>query len=114
MSASSPLPCQAGPALTYEGRCEGEITEEPRGEDGFGYDPVFYYPPLGKTFAEIALEEKNKVSHRGRALAEVRAEFDKILKWLSARLTEMKPPKPDHTQFEDNDWSAETFTPSKH
>ena len=103
----------SGPALTYEGRCEGEITEEPMGEGGFGYDPVFYYPPLGKTFAEISLEEKNKVSHRGRALAEVRDEFDKILKWLNARLTEMKPPKPDHAQFEDNDWSMEAFTPSK-
>ena len=100
----------SGPALTYEGRCEGEIIEQPKGENGFGYDPVFYYPPLGKTFAEIPLEEKNKVSHRGRALAEVRDEFDKILKWLNARLTEMKPPKPDHREFEENDWSTETFT----
>jgi XTP/dITP diphosphohydrolase len=103
----------AGPALTYEGRCEGEITETPQGEGGFGYDPVFFYPPLGKTFADISLEEKNRVSHRGRALADVRAEFDKILKWLDARLREAKAPKPDHTAFEDNDWSSETFTPSK-
>jgi len=103
----------SGPALTYEGRCEGEITEEPRGEGGFGYDPVFFYPPLQKTFAEIPLEEKNKISHRGRALAEVREEFDRILKWLEARLAEMKSPKPDHTQFEDNDWSMGTFLPKK-
>ena len=47
----------------------------------------------------------NRVSHRGRALAEVAAEFDKVLKWLDARLTEVKPPKPDHSQFEHNDWS---------
>lgn len=97
----------SGPALTYEGRCEGEITTEPRGSKGFGYDPVFYYPPFGKTFAECSSEEKNRVSHRGRALAEVAAEFDKILKWLQARVLEMKPPKPDHSQFEHNDWSEE-------
>lgn len=97
----------SGPALTYEGRCEGEITEEPRGSSGFGYDPVFFYPPLGKTFAEISLAEKNKVSHRGRALAELAAEFAKVLKWLEQRLHEEKPEKPDHRQFEHNDWSED-------
>ncbi len=97
----------SGPALTYEGRCEGEITTEPMGEQGFGYDPVFYYTPYGKTFAECSAEEKNKVSHRGKALAEVVGEFDKILTWLQARLNEVKPPKPDHSQFEHNDWSKE-------
>jgi len=95
----------SGPALTYEGRCEGEITREPRGDSGFGYDPVFFYPEYNKTFAQTSSEEKNRVSHRGRALAEVVAEFDKVLKWLDARLTEVKPPKPDHSQFEHNDWS---------
>jgi len=95
----------SGPALSYEGRCDGEITTEPHGAEGFGYDPVFFYPPLGKTFAEVPLAEKNKVSHRGRALAEVAAEFDKILKWLEQRLFEEKPPKPDHAEFEHNDWS---------
>ena len=97
----------SGPALTYEGRCEGEITVKPEGTSGFGYDPVFYYPEYGKTFAEISGEEKNKVSHRGRALQEVAAEFDKVLAWLEARLTEAKPPKPDHTQYEHNDWSGD-------
>ena len=97
----------SGPALTYEGRCEGEITVKPEGTSGFGYDPIFYYPEYGKTFAEISGEEKNKVSHRGRALQEVAAEFDKVLAWLEARLTEVKPPKPDHTQFEHNDWSGD-------
>lgn len=95
----------AGPALTYEGRCEGEIALEPHGDSGFGYDPVFFYSAFGKTFAEISSEEKNRVSHRGKALAEVVAEFDKILAWLNARLAETKPPKPDHSQFEHNDWS---------
>jgi XTP/dITP diphosphohydrolase len=71
-----------GQALTYEARCEGRIAETPRGENGFGYDPVFYYPPLRRTFAELSMEEKSRVSHRGRALAEVKEEFDKVLKWI--------------------------------
>jgi XTP/dITP diphosphohydrolase len=72
----------SGPALTYEARCQGLITEKPAGENGFGYDPVFYYPPLKKTFAQLSREEKNQVSHRGKALLQVRDEFDKILIWI--------------------------------
>jgi XTP/dITP diphosphohydrolase len=53
---------------TATGICEGMIAPEPSGSGGFGYDPLFYYPPLGLTFAEIPLEEKNRISHRGRAL----------------------------------------------
>ncbi len=75
-----------GAALTYEGRCEGEILLEPAGDNGFGYDPVFYYPPLGKSFARLPASEKNRVSHRGRALAEVREEFDKVLKWINLQM----------------------------
>jgi len=52
------------------GECEGIIALEPRGEEGFGYDPIFYLPELGKTMAELSLEEKNGVSHRGRAVRE--------------------------------------------
>jgi len=52
------------------GECEGVITLEPRGEEGFGYDPIFYLPELAKTMAELTLEEKNSVSHRGRAARE--------------------------------------------
>jgi len=52
------------------GECHGVITLEPRGEEGFGYDPIFYLPELGKTMAELSLEEKNGVSHRGRAVRE--------------------------------------------
>ncbi len=79
-----------GPALTYEGRCEGVIADSPQGDEGFGYDPVFYYPPLGKTFAQMSPEEKNQISHRGKALQEVRDEFDKILQWLEIH---MPPPE---------------------
>lgn len=97
----------SGPALTYEGRCEGEITQEPQGTSGFGYDPVFFCPEYNKTFAELSSVEKNRVSHRGKALGGVVAEFDKIIAWLDARLAEIKPPKPDHRQFEHNDWSED-------
>ncbi|QTA92719.1 XTP/dITP diphosphatase [Desulfonema magnum] len=71
-----------GPALTYEARCEGVIAEQPSGSNGFGYDPIFYYPELKKTFAELTQEEKNSVSHRGKAFREVQEEFDKILIWI--------------------------------
>ena len=76
----------SGVALTYEGRCEGLITEAPAGDDGFGYDPVFYYPPMQRTFAQLSSEEKNRVSHRGKALAELKDEFDKVLIWIRQRL----------------------------
>ena len=75
-----------GPALTYEGRCEGEITATPSGENGFGYDPVFYYAPYKKTFAEIPREKKGRVSHRGKALMEMQAEFDKVLTWIELHM----------------------------
>ena len=50
-----------------EGRARGYITKTEMGEGGFGYDPLFYYPPLGKTFAQLKTEQKNKVSHRSKA-----------------------------------------------
>ena len=53
--------------LVSEGSVEGLITTEPKGIGGFGYDPVFYVPEMMKTFAEMTIEEKNKISHRGRA-----------------------------------------------
>ena len=53
------------------GECRGLITFEPRGEEGFGYDPVFYLPRLNKTMAELSLEVKNSVSHRGEAARKV-------------------------------------------
>ncbi len=71
-----------GAALTYEARCEGLIAREPAGSNGFGYDPVFFYPSYNKTFAQITREEKNRISHRGKALAELKSEFDKVLIWI--------------------------------
>lgn len=59
-----------GRKIAVQGVCPGVILRAPRGEGGFGYDPVFYLPELGKTFAELAGEEKNRISHRGRALRE--------------------------------------------
>ncbi len=80
------LAVPTGAALTYEGRCEGTITEAPAGTAGFGYDPVFYYPPLEKTFAQMTSSEKNQVSHRGKALQEFREEFDKVLIWIGQQM----------------------------
>jgi XTP/dITP diphosphohydrolase len=60
----------------FQGEVTGQLLTTPRGSYGFGYDPLFYFPPLGKTFAEIPAEEKAKYSHRGRA-------FRKFLEWYS-------------------------------
>ena len=57
-----------GSSLIARGSCEGLITFEPRGEDGFGYDPVFYVPAMGCTFAQMGAERKNAISHRANAL----------------------------------------------
>ena len=57
-----------GKTIQARGEIHGELTREPRGENGFGYDPIFYYPPLGMTTAELPGEVKNQVSHRGNAL----------------------------------------------
>jgi len=54
------------------GECHGIISFEPRGEGGFGYDPIFYIPELGKTMAELSMEEKNEISHRGQAARQAR------------------------------------------
>ncbi|MCL2170390.1 MAG: non-canonical purine NTP pyrophosphatase, partial [Defluviitaleaceae bacterium] len=55
----------------FHGVMEGEITLEPAGDGGFGYDPIFYLPEFGKTAAQISIEEKNKISHRANALQKV-------------------------------------------
>ncbi len=60
----------------FEGRVRGRILSEPRGNGGFGYDPLFYAQELGKTFAQARPEEKHRVSHRGRALAKLRAALE--------------------------------------
>ena len=56
-----------------EGECRGLITFAPRGKRGFGYDPIFFVPQFGKTMAELEPEEKNRISHRARALEELKA-----------------------------------------
>ena len=56
-----------GRIITTEGRCEGRILTAPTGDGGFGYDPLFYYPPFQKTFAALSRSEKNSISHRGQA-----------------------------------------------
>jgi len=60
-----------GEVFIEEGEVEGFITEYERGEGGFGYDPIFLYPPLGRTFSEIPLEIKNRISHRGIAFRKI-------------------------------------------
>lgn len=57
-----------GTSITVEGITHGVIKEAPAGQGGFGYDPIFYLPDLGKTYAELTSEEKNHLSHRGRAV----------------------------------------------
>lgn len=59
-----------GRVIEAEGRAEGIILEEEKGDGGFGYDPLFYFPKLSKTFSELTAEEKNKISHRANALAQ--------------------------------------------
>lgn len=61
-----------GRVWTAEGRVEGVVAWEPRGENGFGYDPVFYMPDLGRTMAELPEQEKNRLSHRARAVQAIR------------------------------------------
>ena len=63
-----------GDTHAFEGVCEGKILQEPRGESGFGYDPVFYSHDLKKSFSEATREEKRRVSHRGRAV-------ERLLEW---------------------------------
>jgi XTP/dITP diphosphohydrolase len=85
------LAVPTGPALTYEGRCEGVIARVPAGDNGFGYDPIFFYPALNKTFAQLNLAEKGRISHRGKALAELRAEFDRVLIWIRQHMPDAAP-----------------------
>ena len=66
-----------GEVLTTLGTIEGHIGYEPKGENGFGYDPIFYLPEYGCTSAELTEKEKNAISHRGRALQAMRAELEK-------------------------------------
>ena len=68
-----------GDIILSKGECYGEILREPKGEGGFGYDPVFYMPECGMTMAELSAEEKNKVSHRGIALRQFKTKLEKYV-----------------------------------
>lgn len=59
------------PTEVFEATCEGRIANAPRGTGGFGYDSIFFYPPMNRTFAELTADEKNQVSHRARVLRKV-------------------------------------------
>lgn len=65
--------------LVVSGTCSGRILAAPRGEDGFGYDPLFYIPEKDKTFAQMTTDEKNEISHRGNA---VRKLLEELPAWL--------------------------------
>lgn len=67
-----------GKIYNFSGKAEGFIIDTPKGNNGFGYDPIFFYPPLNKTFAELTLEEKNMVSHRSKALEKLKEAMEKI------------------------------------
>jgi XTP/dITP diphosphohydrolase len=70
------------PVRTFRGEVEGGIVDEPRGENGFGYDPYFFYEPFQLTFAQATPEQKLAVSHRGRALG-------RMIEWLSGNAVQL-------------------------
>ncbi|MBI5047488.1 MAG: XTP/dITP diphosphatase [Deltaproteobacteria bacterium] len=72
------LVSHAGKEETFEGNCDGLIALEPKGAGGFGYDPLFYVPEYGKTMAELSPDIKNRISHRGKALAKLRKKLIEI------------------------------------
>jgi XTP/dITP diphosphohydrolase len=76
---------QSGALHWVEGRAKGRILEAPRGAGTFGYDPVFFVPELDKTFAELTRDEKNAVSHRGRAYRALREHIVRVLGRSPAR-----------------------------
>ena len=69
---------ESGPRY-FTGITKGIITREFKGDKGFGYDPVFYLPEIGKTYAELTMQEKNRISHRGKALAQFKTFLEKLL-----------------------------------
>ena len=73
-----------GEVFIRSGECYGEIVPDERGQNGFGYDPIFFFPAIGRTMAELSLEEKNQVSHRAHA---VRAVTPVLLELLKSKLT---------------------------
>ena len=68
-----------GETVTAVGECHGTLAYAPKGTDGFGYDPIFFVPALKKTFSELTAQEKNSISHRGKALAEFKEKLENYL-----------------------------------
>ena len=79
-----------GNALTYTAHSKGLIAPKPGGQNGFGYDPIFYYPPLQKTFAELTQKEKGCISHRGKALMALENEFNATVVWICQHMPVQK------------------------
>ncbi len=73
-------------AFAVRGECEGMLLRAGRGTDGFGYDPLFYVPEKGKTFAEMSADEKNAISHRGAAMCAFGAIFSEIFKEFEEKI----------------------------
>jgi XTP/dITP diphosphohydrolase len=73
----------SGTWIDLDGKCEGRIAERPAGEQGFGYDPIFFLPGLGRTMAQLTSEEKNSLSHRGEAFKKLKRELPGFLERLS-------------------------------
>ena len=78
------LASSSGEIWFSEGVCSGEIIPEERGQNGFGYDPIFFLPEPGKTMAELSLEEKNRLSHRARAVLAAKSILQKLVPDLEA------------------------------
>ncbi len=76
----------SGKWLSTEGSCEGQIVTKPAGTKGFGYDPVFFVPEMGKTMAELDIEVKNQISHRGKALQALRDKMPEFLESLGVKV----------------------------
>lgn len=88
------LAVPGGATQTVEGQLHGLIPEAARGSNGFGYDPVFFIPELGKTLAELTLEEKNRISHRSRALQAMRPILLGLKESIQAHLAD-RPFRPE-------------------
>jgi len=74
------LACAGEVQIETQGRLEGLIAEEQAGENGFGYDPIFFVPELNKTVAQLSREQKNEISHRGKAIRNLKPQLQKLLK----------------------------------
>ncbi len=82
-SCSIAIAKPSGETLIYNGECYGILLNAPAGTNGFGYDPLFYYPPLKRTFAQLSPEEKAMVSHRGHAIHKLMNDFNTVMAWIN-------------------------------